>query len=181
MQTTGHGRRRMLWSLVATVVIMVAMAAWRVQAEPIIPRARELPEEIQSLARIDQVQLKVLKLPRSLRERGFTESEVRRRCIAWLAMDGIEVRDDPYLPRMELWFKDVRNQKRPSISCVTTVVSIFQSVRVKRLERDMNVPTACFVGATLTTAAELVDDVMRDLRSRCHNISQSIKSANASR
>jgi len=167
-----HLRHRGLWGWAAALVIALA---WGAQGAPIMPMPRvDLPEEVQSLAGIDRVQLTMADLPESLTKRGLKKAEVRRRCIDRLARDGIHVVDDPALPRMDLWFEQVDDPDQPDSSCFVSVIAVYQSVRVNRLNRDMTVPTACFASATLTTKGKPVEEAARQLVRRCGNVARVI-------
>ena len=167
-----HLRHRGLWGWAAALVIALA---WGVQGAPIMPKQGvDLPDEIRSLAGIDRVQFTMADLPESLTKKGVRKSEMRRRCIDRLEGDGIEVVDDPAVPRVDLWFKQIDDAEQPDASCVVSVIAVFQSVRVNRLNRDLTVPTACFATATLSTRGKLVEESARQLVRRCGNVAQVI-------
>jgi hypothetical protein len=174
-----HLHRRAIWGWVMALVIALA---WGAQGAPIMPDQHRgtLNEEIDSLAGIDRVQFTLADLPKSLTARGLKKSEVRRRCINRITKDGIEVEDNPQLPRIDLWFKDIVHPLEHTSLGFVSVVAVFQSVRVNRLNRDLTVPTACFAGVTLTGKGMLIEDAARQLVRRCGNVAQVIARADPS-
>lgn len=170
------GRMRWIGVSGPGAVLLIAMA-WPLRAAPFVPEQPQLPDELLSLAGLDHVQLHLLDLPPSLTRAGLTKARLRAICVERFARDGIEVEDDPQLPGLDLWFKEVRDPGHPRMLCIITVISVAQPVQVPRLDRQMTVPTACFVGGTMTDDEELSEALLRELAMRCGNVARAIKRA----
>ena len=167
-------RGRLGWITALTIAL-----AWSVQGAPIIskPQKINLPDEVLSLAGINQIQLTISDLPKTLQARGLKKSELHTRITRRLAMEEIYVLNDPSLPRMDVWFKQLGDPGRRDAVAFASVVAVFQSVRIHRLDRDMTVPTACFAGGTLLGREKLLEDIVSELVRKCGNIARGISLA----
>lgn len=168
--------RIVLSALAAALALAVV---WPLGAAPIVPRTGAMPHEIQSLSGMERVQLTLLELPEPLTDLGLNSAKIRRICEERLSRQGVEVAESSKLPRLELWFKPVSDPTQPEMLCIITVISVYQPAHLPRLNRELNVPTACFISGTMRHGEEMVQPLLRDLATRFGNIARTIKRATA--
>ena len=126
------------WAGVLAVVGVVALA---VVAAPVLPTRRALPREVLSLAGLTDVQLDLKPFPEALLDAGVQRDQVEASWRKQLAAAGIEVTTEPDAPTLSLRVDVVTERSVPSAMTTLVFISLEQDVQLKRLERDMVLPT----------------------------------------
>ncbi|MAE63829.1 MAG: hypothetical protein CMJ18_06110 [Phycisphaeraceae bacterium] len=159
--------------------MLAFVLGWTAHGGAIMPKriSPDLPEEIRSLAGIDRVRLTIADLPDSLKKRGLKKAALRRRYVDRLERLGITVGDDEDLPRFNIWLKQFGQDRQDGTVGFVSVISVYQSVRVHRLGRDMFVPTANFAGGTLMDEQTSTEQIVVELLRRCSNVAVAISRA----
>lgn len=126
------------WMGMSAVTVALSLA---VVAGPLLPEKPNVPREVLSLAGLETVKLEVAPFPRPLLDAGILPGEVERRWQERLGEENIEVTTDPNDPTLKLRIDLVTDVSLPSAVVALIFITLEQDVHLKRLDRDIVLPT----------------------------------------
>ena len=137
----------------AAVVAALTLAA---VAGPLLPEKPNIPREVLSLAQIKRIRLEVTPFPRLLTDAGILPDEVKRKWRQRLEKKGIEVTTNPNDPTLRLRIDLVAEPSLPSTLAALIFISLEQDVHLKRLDRDIVLPTFTNYLVSLDTRQRMI-------------------------
>ena len=156
----------MRFSGLSAALAVAQVVSLALRAGPILPGSitTDAPDEARSLAGLKRVRLEVLPLPQLLRDAGVRPSRLGRILVGPLADSGVEVANDPELPRVAVKIFAATDAKQAAAVSIGVVVAVHQSVKVQRLDRQLRVPTASVTTVSLATRDTVRAVVEHELR-----------------
>ncbi|MAE62725.1 MAG: hypothetical protein CMJ18_00510 [Phycisphaeraceae bacterium] len=134
------------------MAVLVAALPVVIIAAPLLPTRSVIPDEVRSLARIDEVGLEVWRLPRSLRGAGVDERRIRSILERGLNDAGIRVTQDHTTPRIVVKFWPATDSKLPDVIAIVLTLDIHQRIAMMRLDQEqMTLPTTSVIARAITT------------------------------
>ena len=125
--------------LVSAALVCLCVAA---SAGPIRPQEQELPDPLRSLAKIEQVRIKIDPAPAKLAEAGITSDYIEGRIRRRFAEEGILI--DPEnleLPTVGFRYLVQTDARVEGGVAYALLLQLYQEVYIKRLKVYMEVPT----------------------------------------
>ena len=114
------------------------LAIW---AAPMLPEARDLPDELVALGAIRRVHLEVRPLSDRLHEGGVREQAILDQVRPLLTDAGFEIIEGDATPRLRVIVEAGKDPGLPGIVSLAVFVDIVQKVHLERLDRTLIVPT----------------------------------------
>lgn len=136
-------RTWVVFSLICMVIAAGSYAAG-VYAAPVRPKRAKLPPMTQSLALIDEVQIRVVNVPADMQDVGVTENLVKEKIGDLLKEGGVRVvepSEKPDAPEVNFLAVAVREPKVGDALSYIYVLSLHQPVTIKGMEEELNLPT----------------------------------------
>lgn len=135
---------------------------WCVFAGPMLPSEDRVPDEALSLAGLRQFKIEVSAAPDVLERCGITTDELKSMFHRQLEEAGLMVREDGDMPRLVLTVFDAKDINQPESVALSVVIAVHQPVYLKRMKREMTVPTVSMGKMGLTTKQK-VDGTLQNL------------------
>ena len=151
--------RHYLIALPSCTLGLILLAALMATAAPKVPSKTKLPYAVRSLAKLDQLQLRIIPFRHLPPQVELTAEKVKSMWRRKLVAAGIEVVDDDNTPRLELKVDVLSDPDVPDALAVLAVLSLKQEVHITRLNRQM--PLATFTRAY--TSMEPTDRTVQKL------------------
>ena len=126
---------------VSGAVVLVLAIAWAAWAAPFTRPLNRLHDEVQTLARIDEIELIVEPLQAEIRDLGIKEDEIRSEWIEKLRNAGFEVVKGKDVPKMHVWVFMGTDERVEDGAAYFVSVTLEQEILVKRLDLAVRVPT----------------------------------------
>ena len=143
--------------------VAVAVLAAAVWAAPISRPRPKLPNQWQSLANIQQIDITIEDTPPLLHEAGVTNATIRKGFSQALKEAGFEIKTGKDVPRLVLMVGVVTEPKVPDAVAYRLYARLEQSVHIKRLDVGMALPTYTDIVVGLEPKAALRRAVVKDL------------------
>lgn len=167
---------RWMWILAAALLLA---APWWTLARPQLPDRGHLIDEARSLARAQDVRLKVIPLPEPLLKAGGNDDAHRALLEEELIEAQFMVDDNERLPMLVSRVVVNTDPDHPEMLAFYHILAVHQRVLVDRLGTRLFVPTASISNVQLATkqnAARKLEQLMRqNLRALSDTVSQATK------
>ena len=150
--------------LVAAVVLALTGSALLVstlKGAPFLPKERKLPDEIYSLSDLGTIHAVLDAIPPELNE---LKDDLEQLFHDHLEEAGLEVRNDPNLPRLALQLQASTDPNVPDGLAVAIVLALHQPVVVERLASRLVLPTVSMSWVKQTTERDAPKVVLREVR-----------------
>ena len=146
----------------ALVGVLVVVAA----AGPLLPEARQMPDEVLSVAELKQVTIEVSPLQSELKVLGANKALAEQTFTEELREIGLEVLEEQstHIPHLVLTVRAKTDPKQPEAISIVTFLATEQEVDLKRLDRTFKLPTNVVVDVFLTTVGEANREVVNRVR-----------------
>jgi len=136
--------------------------AWCVFAGPMLPSEDRVPDEALSLAGLRQFKIEVSATPDVLARRGITTDKLKSMFHRRLENTGLMIREDGDVPRLVLTVFDATDIHQPESVALSVVIAVHHPVYLKRMKREMTVPTVSMGKMGLTTKQK-ADGALQEL------------------
>jgi hypothetical protein len=165
-QNMRNGSRTMgkKWYLSIVSAAVATLAAVWSHAGPLLPEQPSPPEEALSLSKVTQFQLDPILLSPLLKDAAVNARPLARKLRGQLRRQGIELADNPALPRLVLTILTDTDPDQPESVALTIIMAVHQRVRIDRINRSLSVPTATTGNTRLTTKRSLSSAVERGMQ-----------------
>lgn len=155
-------KRRIEVALLLALMAGLSLAVW---AGPVLPSAPKLPDQMLSLAAVQQVRIGIDLLPLPLKKMGITDESIRQRWREQLAEAGYKVVDpNDDAPKLNLRIMYVTDPDVAGAIAYTCVLTVEQSARIGLAEEPLNVPTFLTAVMALETEEKVKRSIYRSAR-----------------
>ncbi len=166
--------------LATLAMATLGVAAWVCLAAPNLPKKSLVTDEIYSLGQLDKVKVELKVMSTLLTEEGLDEKAIEEDMANLLMAGGIDVVDKgDAIPTVSLVLLTNTDARFEDVVSVTHHISLEQPVLVRRLERDVVVPTYALVHGILVSKNRLVFDTRRPIPQIINHFLRRIDEANA--
>ena len=124
--------------LATNLLLVVALCA---VAAPMMPRKRELPHDVRSLADLKQINLVVPDMPAQLTQAGINQSHIEEVWRSRLTRAGIELATGPDVPQLKLRVEFVEDPDVPDAAGMIGFITLVQAVTITRLDEPLVLPS----------------------------------------
>ncbi|MAE66481.1 MAG: hypothetical protein CMJ18_19605 [Phycisphaeraceae bacterium] len=161
----------------ATGIVLCLIIAASIGAAPVFQRRAELPGELQSLASLHEL---AIVIDHTI-GRVMDEYTLRKRFSAALRRSGFKVVEGTAPPRVALQYIVTTEPDMPGVIGLTTILAVHQGVTLRRLEKDLTVPVASLVHATLCREKDLDATMEREIQTATDRLADYVKQASKHR
>ena len=170
--------KRMVGIAAMAVMSGLALAMW-LQAAPVLEK-RRIPDEVRSLAGLNEFRVQVDPIVGLSERESVSTDEIAKLLSEQLTQAGVEIGDEPHLPRLVLQVMLATDPDQPEAVGLGMVLAVHQQAYFKRLDRALTVPTASMSSSRLTTRKR-AEATIRDMTRRMAlNVAGSLRLAKAS-
>jgi len=140
--------------ILSLVLVVATMAA------PVLPKKRELPDELHCLAGIKTVSIDLEQVVGRVVDEQTLKVQFRRA----LKASGLVVTQKVGTPRLALQYIVAANEDVPGAVSLTTIIAVHQRVDLRRLGKTMTLPVASVIQAAVGTEERLQELMAHEIQ-----------------
>ena len=174
--------RKVIVPVVLVAVLGLLAASLNLSAAPILrgrQRTASIPDPTRSLKGIRQVRLNIQPIAATVVEAGLTIPIITKQWIDRLKSSGFELVDDASAPLLSLFVNEIGDPAIPNAKGYVMTLHVIQTVKIERMDLNVNVPTFVYMIAGLEPQDKLADSVKSTATSMIDIFIRSVQAADA--